>query len=78
MLAGAKKLLLDISCEDDENKVFCTVRVIGSSGAAILFANSTYMTVAHGQFDAVSFASGVAAIAAAVGAGVGIKSKLGG
>lgn len=78
MLAGIKKFVLNILTEDDANSVFCPVRVIGAAGGFTLLGNSTFMAVAHGQFDAMSFGAGIAAIAGAVGAGAGIKAKMGG
>lgn len=77
MFAGLARFAKDILTEDDANTVYCIVRVIGASGAAALIGSSLYMTVAHGQFDPMAFGTGIAAIAGAVGAGAGIKARLG-
>ena len=78
MFAGLAKFARDVLTEDDANSVFCPVRVIGASGAATLLGTSVYMAVAHSAFDPVGFGTGVAAIVGAVGAGAGLKAKLGG
>jgi len=78
MLAGAKKFFCDLLTEDDANSIFCPVRVIGAGGFLTLTGNSVYMAIAHGMFDPMAFGTGVAAIAGAVGAGAGIKAKMGG
>lgn len=70
--------LAQMLTEDDANSVICPVRVIGASGAITLVGNSVYMAVAHGAFDPMNFGAGVAAIAGAVGLGVGAKAKMGG
>lgn len=67
-----------ILTEDDADQVFCPVRIIGASGALTLLGNSVYMAVVHGVYDPAGFGTGVAAIVGAVGAGAGIKAKLGG
>lgn len=78
MFGAVGKFLMDILTEDDANSVFCPVRVLGTSGGVTLIGNSIYMSVAHGVFDPLSFGGGIAAIAGAVGAGAGIKAKMGG
>lgn len=72
------KFLWNLICEDDDNKVPCPVRVIGSSGFLVLAGNAIYMAIAHSAFDPMGLGTGIAAIAGAVGAGAGIKAKLGG
>lgn len=69
--------LKQLLTEDDANSIICPVRAIGASGALTLIGNSTWATIAHGAFDASAFGLGVAAIAGAVGAGAGIKAKMG-
>jgi len=78
MFEATAKFLKDVLTEDDANSIFCPVRVIGASGAVTLLGNSIFMTIMHQTFDPVSFGGGVAAIVGAVGAGAGIKAKLGG
>lgn len=76
-MLGLGKFFKDILTEDDANSIFCPVRVIGASGFLTMVGTSVYTTCLHGTFDAVSFGTGVAAIAGAVGAGAGIKAKMG-
>lgn len=78
MLSGLAKFAKDLLTEDDANSIFCPVRVIGASGFLTLTGNSIYLAIVHNTFDAMSFGTGVAAIAGAVGAGAGIKAKMGG
>lgn len=73
-----QKFVCDIGCEDDANEVWCPVRVIGLSGAATVIIGSLYVAFAHGTFDAIAVGTAIAAIVGAVGAGAGIKAKLGG
>jgi hypothetical protein len=69
--------LKDILTEDDNNSVYDPVRMIGCSGFVALVVGAGWVAVTKGTFDALNFASGVAAIAAAVGVGAGVKAKLG-
>lgn len=69
--------IAQLLCEDDANSVLCPVRVIGASGALTLIAATGYMVIARHQFDALAFGGAIAAIAGAVGAGAGIKAKMG-
>jgi hypothetical protein len=69
--------LRQLLTEDDANSIICPVRVIGASGALTLFVATGVMVIAHHQFDALAFGGAVAAIAGAVGAGAGIKAKMG-
>lgn len=78
MFAAIAKFTKDILTEDDENSVFCPVRVIGASGFLTMAGTAVYHAVAHGQFDAMAFGTGIAAIAGAVGVGAGAKAKMGG
>jgi hypothetical protein len=71
------KWLRDILTEDDNNTVYDPVRVIGFSGFVSLVAGAGWVVVTKGTFDPLAFASGVAAIAASVGVGAGVKAKLG-
>jgi hypothetical protein len=63
--------------EDDANSIWCPVRVIGASGIVTLIGLAIYTAVTKGQFDPMSFGTGVAGIAGATGAGAGIKAKMG-
>ena len=69
--------LRQLITEDDANSIVCPVRVIGASGAAALIGNASVVAMTHGTFDPAGFGAGVAAIAAAVGVGAGVKTKLG-
>lgn len=62
----------------DSKGAYCPVRCIAASGALVLCGSSIARLVMTHQFDAVSFGSGIAAIATATGAGSGLKSKLNG
>lgn len=63
--------------EDDANSIWCPVRVIGASGVLTLLGSAIYLVVTKAQFDPMSFGAGVGAIAGSVGAGAGIKAKMG-
>lgn len=76
-MGALKKFFMDILTEDDANSVFCPVRVIGASGILTLIGMAIYVGVTKGQFDPMSFGTGVAGIATATGAGAGIKAKMG-
>lgn len=77
MMAGLAKFWRDLMTEDDANSVYCPVRVFGTGLISTHVGATLYQTIAHGSFDAVAFGTGSAALIAAVGAAIGIKSKLG-
>lgn len=70
--------LRQLLTEDDANSIICPVRVIGASGAVALIADATFVAIKHGSFDAAGFGTGLAAIAASVGVGAGLKAHFGG
>jgi hypothetical protein len=78
MFAKFSQFVRTIFTEDDANQVWCPVRVFGGVGAM----SEVILTGAHAiynhAFDPTGFGTGFAAILAAIGAGVGIKAKLGG
>ncbi len=78
MMDGLKKFWRDIMTEDDNNSVYCPVRIAAAGLVSTHTGATIWQVIAHGTFDAVAFGTGSAALLAAVGAGVGIKSKLGG
>lgn len=77
MLAGLAKFWRDIMTEDVNNSVYCPVRIFGAGLVTTHVGATITQVVLHGTFDPVAFGTGSAALIAAVGAGVGIKSKLG-
>ncbi len=77
MLAGLGKFWRNIMTEDTANSVYCPLRLF-SLGLVNTHVGATLWQVAkHGTFDPVAFGTGSAALLAAIGAGIGIKSKLG-
>jgi hypothetical protein len=78
MFAAVGKFLKDLLCEDDENKIYCPVRVIGASGLVTLILATAFMVVTKGTFDPMGFGAGIAGIAGSTGAGAGVKAKMGG
>lgn len=77
MLAGMGKFWRDLMTEDDTGNTYCPVRILGFSLVNTHIGATIAQVVMHGTFDAVAFGTGSAALIAAIGAGVGIKSKLG-
>lgn len=76
--AELAKFWRDLMCEDDANSVYCPVRIFGFGLVNTHIGATLIQVVRHGTFDAVAFGTGSAALLAAVGAGIGVKAKLGG
>lgn len=77
MFAGLANFWRNIMTEDSANSVYCPVRIAAASLVSTDVGATIWQSIAHGTFDAVAFGTGSAALLAAVGAGVGIKAKLG-
>lgn len=77
MIAGLAKFWRDIMTENDANTTYCPVRIASLAGFATHCGSQVWQTVAHGGFDAVAFGTGTAALIAAIGGAIGIKSRLG-
>lgn len=69
--------LKQLLTEDDANSVYCPVRVFGATGATTFLALGVHHALALHQFDPTSFGAGFATIIGAIGAAIGVKSKLG-
>lgn len=77
MFAGLAKFWRDIMTEDSANSVYCPVRIAAAGLVSTHTGAAIVQVCVHGTFDPVAFGTGSAALLAAVGAGVGIKAKLG-
>lgn len=77
MFAWVRKFFSDLLTEDTAGNVFCPVRVFGAGLVTTHVGATITQVVIHGTFDPVAFGTGSAALLAAVGAGIGIKSKMG-
>lgn len=77
MFAGLEKFARDLLTEDDAGTTWCPVRVFGSGLIGTHIGSEVWATIHTGAFDAVAFGTGSAALIAAVGAAIGMKSKLG-
>lgn len=77
MRAGIMHFIRCLLTEDDANSIWCPVRVIGASGVLTLVGATIYLVITKGVFDPMSFGTGIGAVAGSVGAGAGIKAKMG-
>lgn len=77
MLAGLKKFWRDIMTEDDAGHTYCPVRIMGFGLVNTHVGATIAQVFIHGTFDPVAFGTGSAALIAAIGAGIGVKSKMG-
>lgn len=77
MFAALKKFWRDLMTEDANNSVYCPVRIFGAGLVSTHVGATITQVVVHGTFDPVAFGTGSAALIAAIGAGIGVKSKLG-
>ena len=63
--------------EDDDNRFWGPVAVFGGVLVASLIAYTAYDLVVNKHFSAQDFGLGAAALLTSIGAGAGIKAKLG-
>lgn len=77
MFAGLGKFWRDLMTEDDGGTTYCPVRVIGGALVSTHVGATITQVVMHGTFDPIAFGTGSAALIAAIGAGIGVKSKMG-
>lgn len=77
MLAGLQKFWTDLMTEDDGGTTYCPVRVISASLVSGFHGAVGWQLIKHGVFDPIGYATGGAALLAATGGAIGVKSKLG-
>ena len=77
MFAELGKFWRDLMTENDAGTTYCPVRIAGLSGFVTHLGMQSWQTIVHGGFDAVAFGTGTAALIAAIGGAIGIKTKLG-
>lgn len=77
MFSGLGKFWRDLMTEDDNNSVYCPIRVFGAGLMSTHVGATLWATAIHGVFDPVAFGTGSAALIAAVGGAIGVKAKLG-
>ena len=72
------RFLKGLFTEDDAGTTACPVRVSGGGAIFTGLSLSIFMAVKHNVFDVQAFSIGMAALIAALAAGIGTKSRLGG
>ena len=76
MFTGLVKFWRDLMTESD-GVTYCPVRIFGTGLVSTHIGGTLVQVIQHGTFDPIAFGTGSAALIGAVGAGIGIKSKLG-